>query len=282
MSVNNKDRVLSPLFYKDGGTLNKDGKEFASYLYAISGAKNDEELQKFLLDTGMEEINKLYTDWKSNKSKVMEAKDGARIDYIKRLQGRCPEGYEVEKYMAGGCVKCRKKAMAEGNKVIDVFKDKCGGKAKKRIKKNEDGNTITKNDTIHTKKGIYNLSNKKTPYKKMTPSDYRKLSPSEQTRVDMKDQGSGRAQSEAATARSNKIGKKLNGGTLVAFKCGGKAKKRIKKNMGGTVSNKWSIPSNAKGDAIRHINGGPGSADSTREMKFNGFQKKALAGKSYK
>ena len=170
----------------------------------------------------------------------------------------------------------------ERNKVIDVFKDKCGGKAKKRIKKNEDGNTITKNDTIHTKKGIYNLSNKKTPYKKMTPSDYRKLSPSEQTRVDMKDQGSGRAQSEAATARSNKIGKKLNGGTLVAFKCGGKAKKRIKKNMGGTVSNKWSIPSNAKGDAIRHINGGPGSADSTREMKFNGFQKKALAGKSYK
>lgn len=255
MSVNNKERVLSPLFYKDGGTLNKDGKEFASYLYAISGAKNDEELQKFLLDTGMEEINKLYTDWKSNKSKVMEAKDGARIDYIKRLQGRCPEGYEVEKYMAGGCVKCRKKAMAESNKVIDVFKDKCGGKAKKRIKKNEDGNTITKNDTIHTKKGIYNLSNKKTPYKKMTPSDYRKLSPSEQTRVDMKDQGSGRAQSEAATARSNKIGKKLNGGTLVAFKCGGKAKKRIKKNMGGTVSNKWSIPSNAKGDAIRHING---------------------------
>ena len=282
MSVNNKERVLSPLFYKDGGTLNKDGKEFASYLYAISGAKNDEELQKFLLDTGMEEINKLYTDWKSNKSKVMEAKDGARIDYIKRLQGRCPEGYEVEKYMAGGCVKCRKKAMAEGNKVIDVFKDKCGGKAKKRIKKNEDGNTITKNDTIHTKKGIYNLSNKKTPYKKMTPSDYRKLSPSEQTRVDMKDQGSGRAQSEAAAARSNKIGKKLNGGTLVTFKCGGKAKKRIKKNMGGTVSNKWSIPSNAKGDAIHHINGGPGSADSTREMKFNGFQKKALAGKSYK
>ena len=102
MSVNNKERVLSPLFYKDGGTLNKDGKEFASYLYAISGAKNDEELQKFLLDTGMEEINKLYTDWKSNKSKVMDAKDGARIDYIKRLQGRCPEGYEVEKYMAGG------------------------------------------------------------------------------------------------------------------------------------------------------------------------------------
>lgn len=282
MSVNNKERVLSPLFYKDGGTLNKDGKEFASYLYAISGAKNDEELQKFLLDTGIEEINKLYTDWKSNKSKVMEAKDGARIDYIKRLQGRCPEGYEVEKYMAGGCVKCRKKAMAEGNKVIDVFKDKCGGKAKKRIKKNENGDTITKNDTIHTKKGIYNLSNKKTPYKKMTPSDYRKLSPSEQTRVDMKDQGSGRAQSEAAAARSNKIGKKLNGGTLVAFKCGGKAKKRIKKNMGGTVSNKWSIPSNAKGDAIRHINGGPGSADSPREMKFNGFQKKALAGKSYK
>lgn len=58
--------------------------------------------------------------------------------------------------------------------------------------------------------------------------------------------------------------------------------RRIKKNIGGTVSNKWSIPNKAGGDAIKHIKGGPGSADSTREMKFNGFQKKALAGKPYK
>ena len=94
----------------------------------------------------------------------------------------------------------------------------------------------------------------------------------------MKDQANGRGASGAGATRGSNIGKKLSGGTITSFKCGGMAKKRIKKNMGGTVSNKWSIPSNA----IKHIKGGPGSADSTREMKFNGFQKKALAGKSYK
>lgn len=98
----------------------------------------------------------------------------------------------------------------------------------------------------------------------------------------MKDQANGRGASGAGATRGSNIGKKLSGGTITSFKCGGMAKKRIKKNMGGTVSNKWSIPSKASGDAIKHIKGGPGSADSTREMKFNGFQKKALAGKPYK
>ena len=59
-------------------------------------------------------------------------------------------------------------------------------------------------------------------------------------------------------------------------------RRELRRIWGGTVSNKWSIPSKASGDAIKHIKGGPGSADSTREMKFNGFQRKALAGKPYK
>lgn len=258
---------------KTGGKLDKKEQEFASYLIELSGAKTEEQLQKYILDTGMDKINEIYIKWESdNKNKVMEAKLGSKLNYLMRLQGRCPEGYEIEKFMAGGCVKCRKKAAGSKFEIA----------AKQRIKKDKDGDTINKNDTVHTSKGVYSLNNKKTPYKKMTPADYRKLSDSEKNKVDLKDQASGRSQAEAAAARSSKIGKKQEGGTLIAFKCGGKAKKRIKKNMGGTVSNKWSIPTDAKGNAIKHIKGGPGSADSTREMTLNKFQKSALKGKPYK
>lgn len=45
-------------------------------------------------------------------TKAQKAEQGAKLNYIQQLQGRCPEGYEVEKFLAGGCVKCRKKAAA--------------------------------------------------------------------------------------------------------------------------------------------------------------------------
>ncbi len=33
---------------------------------------------------------------------VKSAKAGSKLDYIIRLNGGCPEGYEVERFMAGG------------------------------------------------------------------------------------------------------------------------------------------------------------------------------------
>ena len=66
------------------------------------------------------------------------ARMGAKLDYLQRLNGKCPEGYEIEKYMAGGCVKCRKKLLKD-----TPLMDKCGGKVKKRIKKAELGITFT-------------------------------------------------------------------------------------------------------------------------------------------
>ena len=57
------------------------------------------------------------------------AKNGAKLQYIKRLRGECPEGYEAVSYKIGGkvCKKCEK-----------IEAEKCGGKAKK-AKKCEDG-----------------------------------------------------------------------------------------------------------------------------------------------
>lgn len=58
-----------------------------------------------------------------------------KLDYILSLNGRCPEGMEVEKFLAGGCVKCAKKAAAKA--IMS-----CGGKAKKRITKAQDGKPL--------------------------------------------------------------------------------------------------------------------------------------------
>jgi len=128
------------------------------------------------------------------------AKKGAKLAYIKKLRGICPEGYEMQYYKAGGqlCKKCMKKAQ-EGGSVngdpVEEFKKghklkkDCGG-AKVKF---QGGSKINANDTIHVGKKIYNLSDKKTPYKKMTPNDYHKLSNSDRNRVDEKDLDSGRS-----------------------------------------------------------------------------------------
>lgn len=72
---------------------------------------------------------------------IKSAKAGSKLDYITRLNGGCPEGYEVERFMAGGkpCSRCKKKSAVQMKKgsLIDSIKGeieskKCGGKAKKK------------------------------------------------------------------------------------------------------------------------------------------------------
>lgn len=67
------------------------------------------------------------------------ARRGTKLQYIKRLRGECPEGYEMKVFKAGGviCEKCMKKAVTkqEGGEIDAVAKFKemrCGGKTKKK------------------------------------------------------------------------------------------------------------------------------------------------------
>lgn len=68
------------------------------------------------------------------------ARNGAKlrqkIDYIKFLKGQCPEGYEMQKFAAGGtvCHKCIKKQEKGNTMEIDdpVKSFKCGRKMKKK------------------------------------------------------------------------------------------------------------------------------------------------------
>lgn len=97
------------------------------------------------------------------------AKKGAKLAYIKRLRGECPEGSEMQYYKVGGtiCKKCvAKQVMQNGGEMpkdpIEAFK--CGRKIKKGQGGFETKKPTAKNKvpfTVHDGKG-----GKKTTYVK--------------------------------------------------------------------------------------------------------------------
>lgn len=199
--------------FQQGGQMNEEQKAFTAYLIKVLNPKDAADFENKVAQLSENELKEFYKQYKAMEgNQISMAKLGAKLSYVQTLRGECPEGYEVEKYMAGGCVKCKKKA--EGAKVVDIFKDKCGGKAKKRVKKDQKGAVVNKADTVHTNKGVYNVSNKKLPYKKMTPADYRKLSDKDKVKVDMKDQANGRGTGGAGAVKNKGIGKNYFGGTV--------------------------------------------------------------------
>lgn len=199
--------------FQQGRQMNEEQKAFTAYLIKVLNPKDAADFENKIAQLSENELKEFYKQYKAMEgNQISMAKLGAKLSYVQTLRGECPEGYEVEKYMAGGCVKCKKKA--EGAKVVDIFKDKCGGKAKKRVKKDQKGAVVNKADTVHTNKGVYNVSNKKLPYKKMTPADYRKLSDRDKVKVDMKDQANGRGAGGAGAVKNKGIGKNYFGGTV--------------------------------------------------------------------
>lgn len=199
--------------FQQGGQMNEEQQVFTAYLIKVLNPKDAADFENKVAQLSENDLKEFYKQYKAMEgNQISMAKLGAKLSYVQTLRGECPEGYEVEKYMAGGCVKCKKKA--EGAKVVDIFKDKCGGKAKKRVKKDQKGATVNKADTVHTSKGVYNVSNKKLPYKKMTPADYKKLPHNEKVKVDLKDQENGRGGEGAHVVKNKGIGKNYFGGTI--------------------------------------------------------------------
>ena len=199
--------------FQQDGQMNEEQKAFTAYLIKVLNPKDAADFENKVAQLSENDLREFYKQYKAMEgNQISMAKLGAKLSYVQTLRGECPEGYEVEKYMAGGCVKCKKKA--EGAKVVDIFKDKCGGKAKKRVKKDQKGAVVNKADTVHTSKGIYNVSNKKLPYKKMTPADYKKLPHNEKVKVDLKDQENGRGGEGAHVVKNKGIGKNFFGGSI--------------------------------------------------------------------
>lgn len=136
-----------------------DSKQRAFVLYAAKVLKcnSPEELDKKLQGLSEDELNNLVQSFDQLYNQQMEnntimARLGSKLNYIQKLNNKCPEGYEIEYYRAGGelCSRCRQKgaipmtAKKNGGVAKDIKAEiaKCGCKTKK--KKAENGTVLDK------------------------------------------------------------------------------------------------------------------------------------------
>ena len=156
---------------QQGGQLNMNEQElqqaFLQYLMQKTGAQNEQQLEQVVQQLGEDGLKQAYAQFmqEMQQQQIRAAKFGAKLNYIRKLNGQCPEGMEMYYYKQGGrlCRKCMQVKQNEEeieypSNPIDAFKcgrkikkkkceiggtvdmDKCGAKTKK--KKCEDGGTV--------------------------------------------------------------------------------------------------------------------------------------------
>lgn len=139
---------------EQGGQLNMNEQQlqqaFLQYLMQKTGAQNEQQLEQVVQQLGEDGLKQAYAQFmqEMQQQQVQAAKFGAKLNYIRKLNGQCPEGMEMYYYKQGGRL-CRKCIQAKQNEEeieypsnpIDAFK--CGNKMKK--KKCEIGGTVDMN-----------------------------------------------------------------------------------------------------------------------------------------
>lgn len=149
--INNRFSQGHVTYYQQGGQMQKAQQMFISDLAEVTGAKSEQDLKAVVSKIG-DKLPQVFQAWAKAEQqqpgggkklltqvfgggqKSSEQTSGPeQIAYnappsaqlgrmglrFHELQGTCPEGYEIDKFLAGGCVKCRKK------KTLEL---KCGGK----------------------------------------------------------------------------------------------------------------------------------------------------------
>ena len=113
------------LKFDDGGTM-EDFKKWLSQKLR-KGELEESDLSK-------EKLAQLYQTFKKEQQGVQTAMNGAKLNYINQLNGKCPQGTHLSYYRIGGtlCKKCEANAHNESSDPIKAFKQKCGGKVKKK------------------------------------------------------------------------------------------------------------------------------------------------------
>lgn len=155
------------LKFQKGGQLNMNEQQlqqaFLQYLMQKTGAQDEQQLEQVVQQLGEEGLKQAYAQFmqEMQQQQVQAAKFGAKLNYIKKLNGQCPEGMEMHYYKQGGrlCRKCMqaKQNMGEAeapSNPIDAFK--CGRKIKKdqhgkklpQIKSTKNGQDQATKDSI--------------------------------------------------------------------------------------------------------------------------------------
>lgn len=129
-SLNNQ---LVSLKFEQGGLLKFDDEEtMEDFKKWLSQKLSKGELEES--DLSKEKLAQLYQIFKKEQQGVQTAMNGAKLNYINKLNGKCPQGTHLSYYKIGGtlCKKCEADAYNESSDPIKAFKQKCGGKVKKK------------------------------------------------------------------------------------------------------------------------------------------------------
>lgn len=169
-------------FMKSGGTINKykQGnkmnneqelqKAFMAYLIEDAAAQgiqiqSEQDLQAYAQQLGEEGLKAKYQEFMQKmQGQGIKAALGAKLNYIRKIKGMCPDGQETYFFKEGGSVKSGcKPCMAKAQKGQELKKKGNAVQSFKNERKH-----INPNDTIHTKYGIRDL-NGNTNYPKWNP-----------------------------------------------------------------------------------------------------------------
>ena len=169
---------------QQGGQLNMDEQlqqEFLQYLMQKTGAQNKQQLEQEIQQLGEDGLKREYAKFiqEIQQQRVQTAMNGAKLNYINKLNGKCPQGTHLSYYRIGGtlCKKCEADAYNESSDPIKAFKQKCGGKVKKavkqkcggKVKKKELGGEVDNKKNQPKPKLVKKPQNKIIPKKPQNP-----------------------------------------------------------------------------------------------------------------
>lgn len=126
-----------------GSTINMEEQQlqqaFLQYLMQKTGAKDQQQLEQVIQQLGEDGLKQAYSQFlqEMQQQQVQAAKFGAKLNYIRHLNGQCPDGTEMTYFKVGGklCKKCmqRQQKEQEAEEPSDPIKAfKCGRKMKRK------------------------------------------------------------------------------------------------------------------------------------------------------
>lgn len=117
-------------FQNGGATQDQVMKAFKQWV--TQKLQNGEIQESDLKDQN--KLKQLFQLFAKEQQGVQTAMNGAKLNYINQLNGKCPQGTHLSYYRIGGtlCKKCEADAHNESSDPIKAFKQKCGGKVKKK------------------------------------------------------------------------------------------------------------------------------------------------------
>lgn len=162
--------------YQQGGNMNDQElqKAFMAYLIEDAAAQgmqiqSEQDLQAYAQQLGEEGLKAKYQEFMQKMQGGVKAALGAKLNYIHKLKGNCPDGYEMIYMKQGGrvCPVCQKKAekAKDGKKVGNTVSQWKVDRAKAKDEAARDSIAINKysdQDTMIEKghKGKFNPNKK--------------------------------------------------------------------------------------------------------------------------